>query len=155
SEDIQKLLEEKEAELAEAKNRMIRALADYDNLRKRSESEREEIVKISNEALMQALLPILDNFDRAIRSAEEHQIHEEVLKGFALINQQFQDILKRAGLEEIQAQGQPFDPHFHEAIMTKEDDGEGNKILEVVQKGYTLFGKLLRPSMVIVSKGKS
>ena len=103
TDDLKNLLEEKEKELADAKNRMIRALADYDNLKKRAESEREEIIKISTEALMQALLPILDNLERAMISAKDHKIHDDVLKGFALIKQQFEDTLKRAGLEEIKA----------------------------------------------------
>ena len=151
-EELENQLAEKDQLLEETQSRLLRALADFDNLKKRNASEREEMVRIANEALMAALLPIIDNFARALASAEEHQINEDVLKGIALIKKQFEDALQMSGVEEVDSLGKDFDPNFHEAVMAKDSDGPDHKVIEVVQKGYTLFGKLLRPTMVIVSK---
>lgn len=143
-------------QLEEEKNRYVRLLADFSNYKKRAAAEREEILKFSNEAFVMALLPTLDNFDRALSAAQNHSSEaanglEELVKGVALIKKQLEDSLERLGVKPIEAMGKPFDPHFHEAIMKRESDAPHDQIIEVVQKGYLFHNKVVRPAMVIVS----
>jgi molecular chaperone GrpE len=145
---------EKEKQLEEEKHKLLRALADLDNFKKRMAQEREEIVKLSNETLIVAMLPVLDGLERAIQATKGNNGAEEILKGIALVKKQFEDTIAKFGVETIETMGKPFDPHFMEAIMQKESGGPEHIVLEEMQKGYTLFGKLIRPAMVIVSKKK-
>jgi molecular chaperone GrpE len=137
-------------ELTETKNRLLRALADFDNFKKRSQFERDQFVQFANEGLVNELLPVLDGFGRAM----EHVASEEAAKGLALIKRQLEDALRKHGVAEIEALGKPYDANFHEAIMQKESDGPEGVIIEEMQKGYTLHGRVIRPSMVIVAKIK-
>lgn len=142
-----------EKEIEAIKDRYYRALADLDNLKKRSVIEREEIIAFANETLIGALLPIIDSFDRAFDSLQKLNASDEIIKGLALIKKQFEDVLTRCGVSEIDASGKPYDPNFHEAIMKKKsgDVPEGD-VLEVAQKGYMLHSRVLRPAMVIISE---
>jgi len=144
---------QKTNELEELKDKYYRALADLDNLRKRFAIEKDELIKFSNETLIEALLPTIDSFERAFGSFKKENAAEETLKGIALIKKQLEDTLIKAGVAEIDAKDKDFDPNYHEAVMKKKIDGmkEGN-IVEVLQKGYTLHGKVLRPVMVVVSE---
>lgn len=155
-EDLGKQLEEKDTKFEEQKNQMLRLMADFDNFKKRAALEREDIICFSNEALILALLPILDNFDRAMRHADgcdKKTLDEEIIKGFALIKRQLEDVLTKIGLARVEALGKKFDPNFHEAVLTRESkDHEDGTVIEEMQKGYTLRDKLIRPSMVIVVK---
>ena len=151
------LSDEKDAKIEEQKNQILRLMADFDNYKKRAAAEREEIICFSNEVLILGILPILDNFDRAFLHTEEtakaSTVNDELIKGFALIKRQLEDLLGRAGLTTIEAMGNNFDPHYHEAIMTRESkDQPEDIIIEEMQKGYMLKEKVIRPSMVIVSK---
>lgn len=139
-------------ELEETKNRLLRALADFDNYKKRSAIEREQFVQFANETLITELLPVIDGFGRAIGAAAKIKAGEEMTKGLALIKRQLEDVLKKHGVLEIEALGKPYDPNLHEAILSKEDKGPEGVIIEEMQKGYTLHGRVIRPSMVIVSK---
>ncbi|MDD5382143.1 MAG: nucleotide exchange factor GrpE [Candidatus Margulisbacteria bacterium] len=141
-------LELAKEELAETKNRLLRALADFDNYKKRSAIEREQFVQFANEELITALLPILDGFSRALK----HQTSAAMTKGVALIKKQLEDVLTKHGVKEIEALGKPYDPNVHEAILQKEHKGPEGVIIEEMQKGYSLHGRVIRPSMVIVSK---
>jgi molecular chaperone GrpE len=134
-------------ELEETRNRLLRSLADFDNYKKRAAIERDQFIQFANQTLVGELLPILDNFGRAMEHAPE-----KAAKGIALIKKQLEDILKRHGVLEIEALGKPYDPNLHEAILQKEHSGPENMIIEEMQKGYTLHGRVIRPSMVIVSK---
>ena len=140
-------------QLEETKNKWLRALADFDNYKKRSQFEREQFVQFANENLIAELLPVIDGFKRAMDSAQKSRASEEMTKGLALIKRQLEDVLKKHGVEGIAALGKPYDANLHEAILQKEDAGPANVILEEMQKGYTLHGRVIRPSMVIVSKG--
>jgi len=153
-EELKRLAEEKDIKLEEQKNQMLRLMADFDNFKKRAAAEREDIICFSNEALILALLPILDNFERAMRHSDNCKtIDEELLKGFALIKKQLEDVLTKIGLAPIKSLGKAFDPNIHEAVLTKEDpDKEDGTVIEEMQKGYTLRDKVIRPSMVIVAK---
>jgi molecular chaperone GrpE len=155
-EELNKQIEEKDAKIEEQKNQLLRLMADFDNFKKRAQAEREEIISFSNETLILAILPILDNFERAMVHAIEcktRETNDELIKGFALIKKQLEDILAKIGVSAIESLGQKFDPHIHEAVLSKEAEGkEDNTVIEEMQKGYTLKGKLIRPSMVIVAK---
>lgn len=139
-------------QLEEHKNKLLRALADFDNYKKRVAFEREQFVQFANESLITELLPIIDGFARALEAAEKVKAGEEMIKGLALIKRQFEDVLKKHGVAEIEAVGKPYDPNLHEAILQKEHEGPEGVIIEEMQKGYTLHGRVIRPSMVIVSK---
>lgn len=148
-------VDEPAKELQETKERLLRALADFDNYRKRTKNEQEEFAAFALEGFLQTLLPIMDNFDRAVENAEKSlaAIPDDFLKGIALIKRQFADALTKFGVEPIDALGKPFDPHFHEVILKKkiEDQPEG-VVVEVVQAGYRLHHRVLRPAMVIISE---
>ena len=138
--------------LEETKNRYLRALADFDNYKKRAQIEREQFVQFANESLITDILPILDGFGRAMEAAKKIKAGEEMMKGLALIKKQLEDVLMKHGILEIEALGMPYDPNIHEAILQKEHAGPEGVIIEEMQKGYTLHGRVIRPSMVIVSK---
>jgi molecular chaperone GrpE len=146
-----KLLKE---QLEETKNRLLRALADFDNYKKRAAIDRDQFVQFANEALITELLPIIDGFNRALAASKKSKAGEEMTKGIALVKKQLEDILKKHGVVEIEALGKPYDANLHEAILQKEHSGPENMIIEEMQKGYTLHGRVIRPSMVIVSKKK-
>ncbi|MFA5103722.1 MAG: nucleotide exchange factor GrpE [Candidatus Margulisiibacteriota bacterium] len=155
-EELKKLIEEKDTKFEEQKNQMLRLMADFDNFKKRTVTEKEDIICFSNETLILALLPILDNFDRAFVHAAETKdsaANDELLKGFALIKKQLEDILNKVGLSKIDALGKKFDPVYHEAVLTRDtqDQPEG-LVIEEMQKGYMLKEKVIRPAMAIVSK---
>lgn len=153
-EELKKQIDEKECKLEEQKNQILRLMADFDNFKKRAASERDEIICFSNEVLVLELLPILDNFERALSHAEKDpaSASSEFMKGMALIKRQLQDVLTKVGLSPVEAIGKQFDPYLHEAVLTRESDQEDNIVVEEMQKGYKLKEKVIRPSMVIVSK---
>ena len=144
-------VEKLKKELEEEKNKFLRALADFDNFRKRMAAEREEIIAFANETFITALLPIIDNFERALKKENQGSL-EELTKGIALIKRQLEDTFEKLGVKVIESVCQPFDPILHHAIMTKESDNPENTVIEEMQKGYTLHGKVIRPAMVIISK---
>lgn len=141
-------------QLSEQKNMFLRTLADFDNYKKRTAMDKAQFIQFANETLITELLPILDGFSRAMDAAEKIEAGEEMTKGLALIKKQLEDILKKYGVCEIEALGKPYDPNVHEAILQKEDDGPEGVIIEEAQKGYALHKRVIRPSMVIVSKRK-
>jgi molecular chaperone GrpE len=140
------------ARLTEKESQLLRALADFDNFRKRANVEKEEIGKYSNEQLIKELLPMLDGFDKAIEFASKTG-NENIIKGIALIKKQFEDTLTKFGVVPVDSLGKKYDPNFHEAILMQESKEENGMIIQEMQKGYTLNGRLIRPAMVIVSKG--
>ncbi len=148
-------LAEKDILIGEQKKQILRLMADFDNFKKRAEKEREDIICFSNEVLIVSLLPILDNFDRAMKHVDASRVEgeeDELLKGFALIKKQMEDLLSKAGVTAIDAVGKKFDPFYHEAILTKESPMDEGTVIEEMQKGYLLRDKVIRPSMVIVAK---
>ena len=154
--DLHKLMEEKEKILKEKEERYLRLRADFENYKKRTAAEREEIVTFSNEVLIVGLLPVLDNFERAmeaVNTIESDKKVEDFLKGIALVHRHMLDTFTKMGLEEIQAVGKPFDPMFHEAALHRPDGANpADTVIEVLQKGYLFKGKVVRHAMVVVSK---
>ena len=139
-------------QIDELKNKYLRSLADLDNYKKRIAIEQDALIQFSNESLIRELLPALDGFSRALASSRSK--NDELMKGVALIKKQIEDTLNKFGVEEVKALGLPYDPNVHEAIMKKESDKPENTVIEEMQKGYTLRGRLIRPSMVIIAKRK-
>jgi molecular chaperone GrpE len=137
------------AERDEAIDRWKRTAADFDNFRKRATREREEFVTFANERLVKELLPILDDLERALVAATEHQ--EAALEdGVRLVHQSLAGLLSRQGLKEIDAAGK-FDPHVHEALLSQPSEAEEGSVVDVVQKGYTLGDRVVRPARVVVA----
>ena len=149
AEDLQKKVETLAAALQEKDNRLKRLQADFENFRRRTNKEREEIGNVVTQELLKSLLPIVDNFDRAM--ATEQQDGEAFKKGVEMIYTQLGETLKNAGLEPIETEGQKFDPNFHQAVMRVENpDLDDDTIAQELQKGYIVKGKVIRPSMVQV-----
>jgi molecular chaperone GrpE len=130
---------------------MVQRQADFENYRKRIERERQEESKRGVGRVIEDLIPVLDAFDRALK-AHDSPDYEEHRKGMELIYRQMWDTLAKHGLERIAAAGQPFDPHFHQAIERVETtDHPDGTIIEVFQDGYLYHGRVLRPSIVRVA----
>ena len=128
--------------------RYLRLMADFQNYKKRVEKEKKDLYSYANEKLMNELLPVLDNFERAL----DHDTGDGFKEGIEMIFKQLTDALEKSGLAEIPALGEEFDPNVHSAVMTEEtEDYESGKVSGVMQKGYTLNGKVVRPSMVKVA----
>ncbi|MCR5034104.1 MAG: nucleotide exchange factor GrpE [Clostridia bacterium] len=128
--------------------RYLRLMADFQNYKKRVEKEKRDLYAYANENIMSDLLTVMDNFERAL----EHDADENFKEGIELIFKQLQDALEKSGLAEIPALGEDFDPNVHNAVMAEEtEDYESGKVSGVMQKGYTLNGKVIRPSMVKVA----
>lgn len=137
---------------AEYENRMLRALADMENMRRRFRREQEDLTKYASQKVIEALLPVLDNFERALSADKESLTVDSLLKGVEMVYRQIQQVLEQEGVTPIEAQGKPFDPHFHEAVMRVEDSNfESGTVVEVLQKGYTYKDRVLRPAMVKVN----
>jgi len=147
----QALLEEKERSERYLAN-WQRAQADFINYKKRAEQEKRETVEFANSKLILDLLAVADNLDRAFASLPSRLSKSGWIEGIKLVYNEFAAILEAQGLTEIDAKGKPFDPHLHEAVMHQE--GEEDIVIEEVQKGYKLKDRVLRPSKVIVGKGK-
>lgn len=142
-------VESLKAALEEKDNRVKRLQADFENFRRRTSKEREELANVVTQDLLKSMLPILDNFDRAM--AAEQKDNESFQKGVEMIYTQLNETLKNAGLELIDTAGQKFDPNFHQAVMRVENpDLEDDTVAQELQKGYIVKGRVIRPSMVQV-----
>jgi molecular chaperone GrpE len=152
-ESLSEELERVSAELEETKDRFLRGLADFDNYRKRVAREREQLVRCANEDLIKRMLEVVDNLERALAAASETEDPTGFKKGVELIYQHLKEILTKEGLCPIACVGEAFDPNFHEAVMALEKKGEEpERVIKEIQKGYTLDGRVIRPSKVVVSK---
>ncbi|HSP05761.1 MAG TPA: nucleotide exchange factor GrpE [Acidobacteriota bacterium] len=151
SAELEMQLEALRTEKGEIYERLLRKQADFENFRKRIEKEKREFMAYSLQEFVLELLPILDNFERALAHPED-QGGADYRKGVELIYRQFRDLMEKRGLRAIETTGRPFDPNFHEAILREErNDLPENTILAELQKGYFFRDKLLRPAMVKVS----
>ena len=146
---------EKDLKIKDLEDSLLRSKADFINYRKRLEDEQARLMKFCNEDLIKEILPILDNFERAINMDDEN-LEDEVSKflaGFKMIYCNLTNVLKDYGVVAIDGFNKPFDPTYHEAIMTEKRDGvEPGMVLDVLQKGYLLKDKVIRPAMVRVSE---
>jgi molecular chaperone GrpE len=137
------------AENADLKDRLLRTLADFDNFRRRAARDRSEYVQFAAMEIVRDLIPILDDFRRALKV---ETADKEYAKGIELIDQRLRETLKKAGLEPIEAAGKPFDPNLHQAVdRVQSEELPDQTVLEEYQSGYNFKGKLLRPAMVKVA----
>lgn len=139
---LEEKIRQMEEEAARKTETYMRVLAEYDNFRKRSQKERDSTYQDAQISTIALFLPVLDNLERAASAAEADE-------GVRMILKQFQDLLKKCGVEECGKEGEAFDPNFHNAVMHQEGEGTGEPVIvQVLQKGYTLNGRLIRPAMV-------
>lgn len=142
-----------EEELEALKDKYLRLQAEYSNYRRRTSEEKSKIYSLGNERLILELLPILDNFERALTNMAENKLSKNYLEGVEMIRKSLVDVLRKEGLEEIKACGEEFDPELHHAVLMEEcEESESGLVLDELQKGYKLKEKTIRPTMVKVSK---
>ncbi len=145
-------VEELEQSLTEAKDQALRAAAEAQNVRRRAEQEAEKARKFALERFVKELLPVVDSLEKALEAMGDDatEVHKE---GVAMTLKMQQDVLVKFGVESLDPAGEPFDPQYHEAMaMVPNPELEPNSVMEVIQKGYTLNGRLVRPAMVVVSQ---
>ena len=144
-------VEQETEQVQEADDRLLRLAADFDNYKKRAARERAEYVALANERLLKELLPIIDDLERALAAAEEHQ-EAQLEEGVRLVHRSLASLLERQGVKEIPTDGK-FDPHVHEALLAQpSDEAEQGDVIDVIQKGYTLGDRVVRPARVIVAE---
>lgn len=143
-----------EAEAAKLKDLALRARADLDNFRKRALREKEEAIRYANNGLLERLLPVIDNFELGLDAAKTVADTASILQGMSMVQKQLHDFLKNNGLEEVQAEGEAFDPNKHDAVSQEfSADIPDGHVIRQVRKGYKIKDRLIRASSVIVSKG--
>jgi molecular chaperone GrpE len=135
--------------VAALEDRLLRLAADFDNYKKRVARERDELMALSNERLVKELLPILDDLERALVAASEHE-EVRLEEGVRLVHRSLATLLERNGVKEISTDG-VFDPHVHEALLAQPSDAEEGSVIDVVQKGYTLGDRVVRPARVVIA----
>ncbi|MBF2052575.1 MAG: nucleotide exchange factor GrpE [Candidatus Sericytochromatia bacterium] len=134
-------------------DQLMRIAADFENYKRRHEREKEDWAKYAGQQVIATLLPVIDNFERALQTEPKAEEFENFVEGVRMIHRQLVEVLGKAGVEVIQAVGEPFNPEFHEAIMSEaSDEVPDETVLAEFQKGYVMNGRLLRPSIVKVSK---
>lgn len=152
SDSEQKEMEALKQEKEELQDRLLRLQAEFDNFKKRSQKEKEVDRKYKAQDLVNELLPAIDNFERALQ-VEVTDATSSLIDGITMVYQQLKDALKSQGVEEIEAEGNVFDPNLHHAVMqVEEEEIESNTVVEELQKGYILNDRVIRPAMVKVNK---
>lgn len=143
---------ELEVTVRETRERLLRVAADFENYRRRIEREKHDYIRFANERLLRDLLPVLDNLRRAAQHARETGESPVLLAGLELVIQEFMKVLERYGVTAIESLGRPFDPTVHDALQSVElEDTQPGLVVEEIQKGYLLSGRVLRPALVSVS----
>jgi molecular chaperone GrpE len=149
--EIEPTVEEEVQPVQQDDDRLLRLAAEFDNFKKRAAREREQYVTLANERLVKELLPILDDLERALDAAESHE-EAQLEEGVRLVHRSLAQLLERNGVTPIETDGR-FDPHVHEALLTQPaEDRESGEVLDVIQKGYKLGDRVVRPARVIVSE---
>jgi len=152
-EQLQAALQLAQDEVKVLQDQYLRTLADMDNLRKRTQRDKEELAKFANENLLRDILPVVDNLERALEHAKQEHSSEGLLEGVQMTLTQFCQVLKKFGVVPVEAIGQSFDPSLHQAIGQLETtEYPSNSVAQEMQKGYVLNERLLRPSMVMIAK---
>ena len=153
-EQMQKELDEANEKIAELNDKYLRQVAEFDNYRKRTMKEKAELIKNGGERVMESILPVLDDFERALANMGKDESAKEILTGIELIYNKFVTILKQNGLAKIETEGANFDTDFHEAIAMVPAPAENlkGKVLDCIQTGYTLNDKVIRHAKVAVGE---
>lgn len=146
-------IEQLEKEKEELNNKYLRTQADLQNFRARVSREKEQILTFQSQRVIESLLPVMDNFERALTAGKsENSTLESMVEGIEMVFRQIEGVFEQEGVQVIPATGQPFDPNVHQAVMQEEsDEYESGIVMEEFQKGYQLKGRVIRPSMVKVS----
>lgn len=153
AESLKTQLDQIEKEKQELYDRLLRTMADFDNHRKRVSKEKEDLLRYGNEQLCRELLPVIDNFERALEQAENSPDSHALREGIQMILKQFITVLEKFGVKHFISVGHPFDPNKHEAMVHQESsEHEENSVISEFQKGYYLHDRLLRPALVAVAK---
>ncbi|WP_054691912.1 nucleotide exchange factor GrpE [Syntrophomonas palmitatica] len=153
---LKKELEKTQEENKKLYDQYLRALAEADNNRKRAARDKEEYLKFAALPVIKKILPVIDDLERAMTSADSARDYEGLSKGVELICRKLHDIVREQGVLPIEAHGQAFDPQYHQALMTEESaDHPENTIIDELQKGYIMHGRVIRPSLVKVSMSKN
>lgn len=148
-----KKIEELQKEIDELKDKNMRVTAEMINTVRRKDEETSRMMKYANEGLILEILPVIDNFERALSSTSDNEDIKNYQKGMSMIYNSLLNILNKYEVKEIECLNQTFDPTYHQAVMTEEkEELESNIVIEVMQKGYTYKDKVIRPAMVKVSK---
>jgi molecular chaperone GrpE len=150
--ELEERLEELERERDEYLNDLKRVAADFENYRKRVARDQERLAARAHERLVKELLPVLDDLERALQAAAEHE-GAKLEEGVRLVHRELVEALAREGLNEVETDGQ-FDPHVHEALLSQASEKEDGAVIEVLQKGYRLGDRVLRPARVVVSQNE-
>jgi molecular chaperone GrpE len=150
--ELEERLAEVERERDEYLNDLKRVAADFENYRKRVARDQEGLVARAHERLVKELLPVLDDLERALEAAAQHE-EAKLEEGVRLVHRELVEALAREGLVEVETNGQ-FDPHVHEALVSQPSEQEDGSVIEVLQKGYRLGDRVLRPARVVVSQGE-
>ena len=150
--ELEERLAEVERERDEYLNDLKRVAADFENYRKRVARDQEGLVARAHERLVKELLPVLDDLERALEAAAQHE-EAKLEEGVRLVHRELVEALTREGLVEVKTDGQ-FDPHVHEALVSQPSEQEDGSVIEVLQKGYRLGDRVLRPARVVVSQGE-
>jgi molecular chaperone GrpE len=150
--ELEERLAEVEREREEYLNDLKRVAADFENYRKRVARDQEGLVARAHERLVKELLPVLDDLERALEAAAQHE-EAKLEEGVRLVHRELVEALAREGLVEVETDGQ-FDPHVHEALVSQPSEEEDGSVIEVLQKGYRLGDRVLRPARVVVSQGE-
>jgi molecular chaperone GrpE len=150
-EDLERQVKELEAARDSAIADLQRVAADFDNYRKRTARDHQALVARATEGLVKELLPVLDDLERALEAVQQHE-EAKLEEGVRLVHRELSHVLAKAGLVAVETDGK-FDPHEHEALLTQPSDADEGAILEVIQKGYRLGDRVLRPARVVVSAG--
>jgi len=146
-------LAELQAKLDDEENRHLRLRADFDNMRRRNQLDREAAEKYRAQSLLSDLLPVLDNFERALQVEATSEEAASIVKGIEMVYRSLIEATEKEGLQVIKAEGEPFDPNIHQAVMQEQDsDKETGVVLRELQKGYILKDRVLRPTMVSVNE---
>ncbi len=142
-----------EEQLSVEKDRFVRLSAEFDNFRKRKQREIDEFKKFATESVFKQFLSVVDNLERAIASAEKNEDHQSLMEGVKLTHKEILKIFDAFNVKPVEAENQNFDPNFHQAVTQKEtDEVPENTVTNVLQTGYLLHDRLIRPAMVVVSK---
>ena len=141
--------------LKEAEDRILRISADFENSKKRLTSRAEETVKFANEKIILDIFPVVDDLDRAVSSLDQGHDTKSIQEGLHMVQKTFHKILEQSGVKPIESLNQMFDPNLHEAVGEVESDEEEGEVVDEVQRGYLLNGRLIRPSRVRISKKSS
>ncbi len=146
-------LKELTYQYAELNDKYLRLFSEFDNYRKRTNKEKIELINTASEGVIESVLPVLDDFDRALKAFKDQNVDKEAVHGVELIYNKFFNTLKLKGLEPMDSQGKTFDTDYHDAITQTpaESDAMKGKVFDVIEKGYLLKGKIIRHAKVVVS----